>query len=76
MVARWVSAFRTGWNVARTGRLSFCDQQMELVRGLLAVEHRWTVRELAIKVGLGHQTVRHILLEARGFQMLHQCLMQ
>ncbi|KAJ4444914.1 hypothetical protein ANN_06713 [Periplaneta americana] len=41
MVARWVSAFRTGRNetahVAHTGRLSIYDKQVEL-QGLLAVE--------------------------------------
>ncbi|KAJ4439212.1 hypothetical protein ANN_07331, partial [Periplaneta americana] len=54
MVARLISAFRTGRNetthVARIGRPSICDEQVQLVRGLLAVDHRWTVRELSIEV--------------------------
>jgi hypothetical protein len=60
-VARWVSAFRSGRDesalMARTGRPSISDEQVQLVRGLLAIDHCWTVRELSIKVGLSQQTV-------------------
>ncbi|KAJ4437343.1 hypothetical protein ANN_17482 [Periplaneta americana] len=64
-VERRVSAFRTGRNemthVSPTGSQFIYDEQVELVRGLLAVDHRWTVRELFIEVGLSHQTEWHIL---------------
>jgi hypothetical protein len=65
MVARWVSTFRSGQYeleyLAHTGRLFISDEQVELVRGLLVIDHRWTVPELSIKVGLSHQTGLHIL---------------
>jgi hypothetical protein len=63
--ARRVYAFRSGRDesahLARTGRPSVSDNNVELVRGLLAVDRRRIVRELSIEVGLGHQTVWHIL---------------
>ncbi|KAJ4443737.1 hypothetical protein ANN_05515 [Periplaneta americana] len=48
------SAFGTGRNetahVPRTSHPSICDEQVELVRDLLAVDHHWTVRDYPLRL--------------------------
>ena len=65
--ARWVQAFRAGWQNAtdqpRPGRPSATEGQVSSVATLLETDRRWTIRELACETGLSHMTVLHILKE-------------
>jgi hypothetical protein len=77
MAARWVSAFCSGRDesahLALTGHPSISDDQIELVRGLLAVDRCWTVRELSIEVGLSDQTMWHILKNKLHMRKIAAC---
>ncbi|GBM59253.1 hypothetical protein AVEN_205084-1 [Araneus ventricosus] len=67
--ARWVKAFRAGRNetavLHRRGRPSIPQHQIDIASGILSIDRLWTVRELSVEVGLGHQTVWQILKKWR-----------
>ena len=61
MVARWIRAFNKGRDnvehMARAGRPSVSEEDVEAASALLDTNRRLTVRELALEIGLLHMTV-------------------
>lgn len=55
-LARWVKAFRTGWNetvdLHRAFRPSIPQNQIEIVSDRLSIDRRWTFWELSVEIGL------------------------
>ena len=47
--------------VARPGRPSVSDEQVQAVAALLDTDRRQTIRELGQEIGLSHTTVMYIL---------------
>ena len=63
-VARWVRSFDEGRDnvehMARPGRPSVSEEDVEAVSTLLDTNRRLAVRELALEIGLSHMTVFRI----------------
>ncbi|KAJ4439542.1 hypothetical protein ANN_07666 [Periplaneta americana] len=78
-VARWVKAFREGRDAVQhnlcTGRPRVEDNTVQLLASLLDTDRRWTVRELAVEVGVCHKTVLHILQDILGYRGLTMTLL-
>ncbi|GBM41328.1 hypothetical protein AVEN_241486-1 [Araneus ventricosus] len=75
-VVRWVKAFREGGNVSEdfhsTGRPSIPQHQIGIASGILSIDRLWTVLELSVEDGLGHQTVCHILTNWRTVALINE----
>ena len=70
--ARWIRAFNEGRDnvehMARPGRPSDSDEDVEAVSTLLDTDRRLTVRELALEIELSHMTVFRIVKKRLGLR--------
>ena len=73
-VARWVRIFNEGRDnveqMARPGRPSVSEEDVETVSALLDTDRRLTVRELALEIGLSHMTVFRIVKKRLGMRKI------
>ena len=56
--------------MARPGRPSVSEEDMEAVSALLDTGRRLTVCELALEIGLSHMTVFHIVKKRLGMRKI------
>ena len=73
-LARWVRIFKEGSDnveqMARPGRPSVSEEDMETVSALLDTDRQLTVRELALEIVLSHMTVFRIVKKRLGMRKI------